>query len=469
MTENAATGATTAREGGPMRSDAAGAAVARRLLRLGVVLAGRLVEERIVPPGAAVTAGRSLRATIGLPDDAAPACEPLFERRRGRVVLLIPRGARATVAEDGVVKVFDRPAGAAAAAGASPSPGAVALSERARGRIDLGGAAILFQLVAAPPPRPRPRLPPSLRASALSGLDGLFAALVAACFLCHAAMVLYLRTVDWPRHADPERVPDAFVRMVVRPPAPRPPAAAPAAAPDEPPAREAAAPARARARRDPAPAPPAALSDDRRRALAEKARATGLLAVLGRLGDEPGALADLLRGGAADRDQAEALRDVGGVSVATDAPALRSLLRAPAGGRVASITDLRGGAEIARAARVEGPAERRVPPVLRHEPPVVDGPLDPARLARDVRARLAALRACYERALKSNPQLAGKILVRFTVTPAGTVTGAAVDEDTIGDAGLRACLLAVIARWRFPPPAGGPAEVSFPFIFQPAP
>jgi hypothetical protein len=49
------------------------------------------------------------------------------------------------------------------------------------------------------------------------------------------------------------------------------------------------------------------------------------------------------------------------------------------------------------------------------------GRLDGAQLAREIRVRLGALRACYERSLKRHPDLGGKLLVRLTITPAGTV------------------------------------------------
>jgi hypothetical protein len=74
--------------------------------------------------------------------------------------------------------------------------------------------------------------------------------------------------------------------------------------------------------------------------------------------------------------------------------------------------------------------------------------------------------ACYERALKSNPALAGKLVVRFSIASAGTVVAVAVDEDTLGAPDVAGCVRGLIARWRFPPPTAAPVEVSFPFVFQ---
>ena len=81
-------------------------------------------------------------------------------------------------------------------------------------------------------------------------------------------------------------------------------------------------------------------------------------------------------------------------------------------------------------------------------------------------ARLGAIKACYERALKRNPNLSGKVVIHWTITQAGTVSGVDVEQDTLGDAEVASCIKSLIARWRFPAPSGGSVDVSFPFVFQ---
>ena len=104
--------------------------------------------------------------------------------------------------------------------------------------------------------------------------------------------------------------------------------------------------------------------------------------------------------------------------------------------------------------------------VVKSEAPAVDGELDPAMVAKEVRTRLGAIKACYERALKRNPNLSGKVVIHWTITQAGTVSGVDVETDTLGDAEVASCIKSLVARWRFPAPAGGSVEVSFPFVFQ---
>jgi hypothetical protein len=114
----------------------------------------------------------------------------------------------------------------------------------------------------------------------------------------------------------------------------------------------------------------------------------------------------------------------------------------------------------------DGPAIR-ISGIVKSEAPAVDGELDPSVVSREVRARIGAIRACYERALKRKPSLGGKLKMRWTITPAGKVSGVEVEEDVVGDAELAACIKGLIGRWRFLAPSGGSVEVVYPFLFQP--
>jgi hypothetical protein len=127
---------------------------------------------------------------------------------------------------------------------------------------------------------------------------------------------------------------------------------------------------------------------------------------------------------------------------------------------------LRGGGSIAGGGTGAAATEKKVSGVVKSEAPAVDGELDPAMVAKEVRSRLGAIKACYERALKRNPNLSGKVVIHWTITQAGTVSGVDVEQDTLGDAEVASCIKSLVARWRFPAPSGGSVDVSFPFVFQ---
>ena len=41
-----------------------------------------------------------------------------------------------------------------------------------------------------------------------------------------------------------------------------------------------------------------------------------------------------------------------------------------------------------------------------------------------------------------------------------------IDDDTLESPDVAGCVRALVARWRFAPPAKAPVELSFPFVFQ---
>jgi TonB family protein len=445
-----------------------GSEASSQWLRLGILQNGQLVEEQLVPAGRAASVGTAAGCTVVLASEGAPRRWRLIDRprgRRGRRLLRLAPGMEARLAvADRVTMVPAAPAGTAA----PPLP----LPPSARGRIVLGDVTILFQLLAPPPARPRPRLPASVRGGLREALDRGFSAIAVASLACHLALVLYLRAVDWPRRADPAAVLDRFVRgapvLVIRPPAVA--AAVPQVIPPtvpSPAARAPQAPARPEASTPPRRAATPLSTEERRRRLIEDVNRVGLVKIVGALGDRSH-LANLLGAGDVDRPQEEALRDVGGLAVASADTLPGVALRDGAGGgRLAQVGELRDAGHIAAAMDVGPARERRVQPLVRVDEPAVDeGSADPTGIAREIRRRLSAVRACYERALKRNPRLGGKLTLRLTISPAGTVTDVVVDDQTLGDPELGDCLRGLLLRWRFAPPAG-PVEISFPFVFQP--
>ncbi len=100
------------------------------------------------------------------------------------------------------------------------------------------------------------------------------------------------------------------------------------------------------------------------------------------------------------------------------------------------------------------------------EPPpqVEDGPLDRAIIRRVIRRHRPKVRGCYERALRMQPELAGKLTARFSVTPDGAVEGVVVGG-SLKDAEVTACVKAAVEAMRFPR-AGQATKISYPFVFE---
>jgi TonB family protein len=141
-----------------------------------------------------------------------------------------------------------------------------------------------------------------------------------------------------------------------------------------------------------------------------------------------------------------------------------------------------------KAAASQAPAATAVEPVVipEAEPQDVEVPAaalpappnEPAPVARALpalpaerptaRHRWETLRLCYERGLLSQPDLEGRVVVRFVIERDGSVSGARDGGSDLPDAQVVACVVEAFGRLRFPAPeGGGRVTVSYPIIFTP--
>jgi hypothetical protein len=88
-------------------------------------------------------------------------------------------------------------------------------------------------------------------------------------------------------------------------------------------------------------------------------------------------------------------------------------------------------------------------------------------LARQVEARRPALRACYERALKVNPRLRGRVELAFELDPSGRPQEVQVADHGLGSVAVQACLREEAARWRVASPGPEAVSVRLPLVFAP--
>lgn len=101
------------------------------------------------------------------------------------------------------------------------------------------------------------------------------------------------------------------------------------------------------------------------------------------------------------------------------------------------------------------------------EETVIEGGLDRDVIADVIRRNLGQIRYCYERQLSSNPDLYGKLLVRFTIDAGGGVMEPKIDTSTLKSSLVEGCVLRRMAGWKFPLPKGGTqVRVSYPFLFK---
>lgn len=82
-----------------------------------------------------------------------------------------------------------------------------------------------------------------------------------------------------------------------------------------------------------------------------------------------------------------------------------------------------------------------------------------------LRARAGQARTCYNRGLRANAELEGKMTVSLRVSPAGTACSAAIVNDTVGDPATASCVLDKFRSGTYPAPTGGCVGASVPLNF----
>jgi hypothetical protein len=84
-----------------------------------------------------------------------------------------------------------------------------------------------------------------------------------------------------------------------------------------------------------------------------------------------------------------------------------------------------------------------------------------------IKERMALYSRCYEKELRRDAQLAGKVVIRFVVDKDGSVKHAHLRATSMNNSVVESCVTSEVLQTRFPRPNGGTVVVSYPFSFQP--
>ncbi len=90
-----------------------------------------------------------------------------------------------------------------------------------------------------------------------------------------------------------------------------------------------------------------------------------------------------------------------------------------------------------------------------------------AVIGRTVSREAQRLKRVYEDWLKRDPSLSGRLTVKFTILPSGSVSSVSIVKSTTNNSDFDETILRYIKRWQFPEVENGsPVEVVYPFIFE---
>jgi hypothetical protein len=446
-----------------------------KILRIGVVEGGKIVDERLVKERTTITVGPTEKATFVVASARVPAGFKLFELVEGEYYLNFHDGMSGRVALETGVSDLDA---LVAQARRGARARRVRLGDAARGKITIGETTFLFQFVPAPPAQARPQLPLAVQKGIAGDVDWLTAIIASFSFLAHFFLVALVYS-DWMDPlANDEVTVGAIVDSVRSLPAP------PAA--EQPEAREEVE---------------VAVSDARPPVRSSAARREGGATVSERRGTEGRAGADRRAAELGSELAAIDMETLGVIDprgVATEgvlgnanlpAVMLDEQARSERGTSPGDPGKLKlgeGGArevkpgergprlgDIGNDRSSDGPAEEA------GKQQAVEGPKtsvgtsaqpvggDDIPGAGGVVARLRGrLRACYLQGLAQNPDLAGSVTLVARIGPNGEVLGVSGGGGPL--AAIVPCLKSVIAGAKFAPPksGAGAVQISLNFVKQ---
>lgn len=421
-----------------------------RALRVALIQSGRIVEDRTFTGRAKITVGTEAKSTFLVPMGNLPLTTAVFDVTKKGTRLLFDHNTEGRLKLAGSEAPLQEYAGRASAMGKQLS---LTLPEDARGRVSIGEVSLLFQFVDRPRPQVAAQLPKGAR-GLVAQLDRSFLAILAISLAAHFAGVGYLSTQPVPEERDltmeelsQERW--AAVMMPPRPPKPTEPERPAIAAAPRPTAI-------------PAAKPQVAPSAE---AIKAKVRKMGIVGIIGSKGDGEGGLG-----------LGDIMKDTGMTPVAD------AMRFAKDGVQVASADDAttttRKGEDTGSTSQIEGPVTERVQEVGLNErknkgPAAVTmenceaatTEIDPLKLTSWMQGRKPAIQGCYERELKRSPNLAGRLVIRFTITSRGRVNSVGFDEDTLRSPAVQQCIAALMRGWVLPFTPEDEVPVSLPFIF----
>lgn len=83
-----------------------------------------------------------------------------------------------------------------------------------------------------------------------------------------------------------------------------------------------------------------------------------------------------------------------------------------------------------------------------------------------IKAKMPQIKACYERELKNDEGLRGKVVVGWTIQANGSVSGLRTVRNSTRNSSLSKCIIQNVSRWSFPR-AEASLDIEYPFSFKP--
>ena len=437
-----------------------------KVLRIGLVQSGRVIEERIIKQRVTVTVGSNEKSMFVIPSQAVPPMFKLFELIGNDYYLNFLDGMNGRVALATGITEIQALRGQAKKVGGAYQ---VKLTEEARGKVVVGETTFLFQFVAPPPVQPRPQLPLAVKGGIASTIDWTLTIIAAFSFLLHFGLVGAMYS-DWmdPVVGDDFNVAGLvdLMKNIPAPPVVEPTETNPVATATATATAAATKPSGAAGAKGGSAGKSAGqVSDAKAAALAAQAdqMQMQMLAALNGGSSVQGALnrsdippVDLSGAAASNAGIGHGSGDlkIGGGGSPVQGGGKGGGLAGIGGGTGGSGTGAGAGTET----KVAGPTGVAQVGGSTATVPISDAD----RVIAGLRARF---RSCYQTGLNSDPSMSGKVLISAKVGPNGEVSSADVASNTGLSPAVAQCIAGVVKRATFSAPGGGGSTLQIPVTF----
>jgi hypothetical protein len=458
---------------------AVSAAAGPKVLRIGLVQGGKVIEERVIKQRTHVTVGPSEKATFVLPTKTLPPTFRLFELVGQDYCLNFIDSMTLRVALKTGISDHNALKGQARRVQQGPVQAfQIPLNEDARGKVVIGETTFLFQFVTPPPVQPRPQLPVSVRSGV--EVDWSITVIAAFSFLLHFLGFGGVYS-DW---MDPVVTDDLDISQIIDnvkrlPPPPQQEqkeenvteattataaaATAEAAAPKPSPGQKSQGAG--------APGKAGGISEARAQQISNELASLDV-AMLATLNSQGASTDRVLSGSDVPFDQLNKAAADGASAGRGNVSGLN--LGGPGGG---SFTPGGGGGNGLQGLGNKGSGEGSP---AAGSAKAVKGPTGNASIggasvsggsvanASSVVAGMAAgFRRCYNRGLQEDPNMKGSVRITAKIGPNGEVLSASPSGGGGLSGTVTGCVAARVSSAQFAPPDGGGATIVIPVSFQP--
>jgi len=477
----------------------------RKILRIGIIQGGKIIEERLLRKREPVTIGENHRNTFVVSGTALPQRFPLFELKGDKYYLTIAEWMdgrlslgsgvadlqglkkQGSAKQVGQVDYKDSKAGSKKKVAVYQVP----LSEKSRGKLTFGEVTLLFQFVTPPPLPAKPQLPTIIQGGWIKGIDWVYSSILLLSFIAHSGFVYWCQVTGPLKRVDLAVLSTRFTRLIVNKPLIVKKKAPVDAKKDgkgkkksdkgkKKAKKKRKKPVKRRAagkRKKLTAAQKAAAKKARDAKIQKKLMRSTMLALIGAKG--PGGTGSAIdnvmnKGDAYSKNLDAALKNAKGVAI-SGSGGVRGSRRSGGKGRAIG---LKGADDVGTGLRTGGGGMKKGGATGRRGAAVkgkfsigeVDtgvGNLDSGALMRLIRRKRSQFKYCYERELKRDPSLRVKLSVKVTVSVRGRASRTEIEENSL-NRNVASCIIRGIKRWRFPKPTDGPTDVVIPFVFSPA-